>query len=101
MVLRRPVTDPRLECAQAMPTPQKSLLILLAVLVLGAAAGGYYYYKNFVVARAEEQPAKPGASGRKGKGPDASRATPIVCCRTGNEPRTLVTNRMTRGATSG
>ena len=61
-----------------MATPQKRLLILLAVLVLGAAAGGYYYYKNFVVARAEEAPAKPGAPGRKGKGPDPSRATPIV-----------------------
>jgi multidrug efflux system membrane fusion protein len=61
-----------------MATPQKRLLILLAVLVLGAAAGGYYYYKNFVAARAEEAPAKPGATGRKGKGPDPSRATPIV-----------------------
>jgi len=61
-----------------MATPQKRLLILLAVLVLGAAAGGYYYYKNFVVVRAEDAPAKPGATGRKGKGPDPSRATPIV-----------------------
>jgi membrane fusion protein, multidrug efflux system len=61
-----------------MATPQKRLLILLAVLVVGAAALGYYYYKNFVVARAEEVPAKPGAPGRKGKGPDPSRATPIV-----------------------
>ena len=61
-----------------MAPPQKRLLILLAVLVLGAAAGGYYYYKNFVVARAAEQPAKPGAPGRKGKGPDPSRATPVV-----------------------
>ena len=61
-----------------MATPQKRLLILLAVLVLGAAAGGYYYYKNFVVARAEEAPAKPGAPGRKGKGADPARATPVI-----------------------
>jgi multidrug efflux system membrane fusion protein len=60
------------------PPKDRRLLILLAVLVLGAAAGGYYYYKNFVVARAEEQPAKPGAAARKGKGPDPSRATPIL-----------------------
>ena len=61
-----------------MATSNRRLQILLAVLVLGAAAGGYYYYKNFVAARAEEAPAKPGATGRKGKGPDPSRATPIV-----------------------
>src|SRR5689334_2459510 len=69
----------RLECALTMATPKgRSLLILLAVVVLAAAAGGYYYFRNFVTASAEQQPAKPAAGGRKGKGPDPSRATPIV-----------------------
>ena len=62
-----------------MATPKsRRLLFLLLVVVLGAAAGGYYYYKNFVGARAEEQPAKPAAAGKRGgKGADPSRATPV------------------------
>jgi len=63
-----------------MATPKsRRLLFLLLVVVLGAAAGGYYYYKNFVGARAEEQPAKPAAAGKRGgKGADPARATPVV-----------------------
>ena len=62
-----------------MATPKsRRLLFLLLVVVLGAAAGGYYYYKNFVGARAEEQPAKPAAAGKRGgKGADPARVTPV------------------------
>ena len=55
----------------------RRLFFLLGVLVLGAAAAGYYYYTTYVGARAEEPGSKP-APGRKGKGGDPARVTPVV-----------------------